>query len=71
MENKKMTPEEFASKLDWEGGLYELVTSYGLSPDRLEDGALKDSYTKFYDGIKKLTNLEAEVRKHISDIDDL
>ena len=69
--DKKMTPEEFAAKLEWEGDIYELATSYGLNPDSLEDGPLKDSYAKFYEHAKKLTRLEAEVRKHIPDIDDL
>lgn len=35
--SKKMTPEEFAAKLDWEGVEYG-VTEYGLTADDLEPG---------------------------------
>lgn len=71
MENK-MTPEEFGAKMEWEGGgVYELATSYGILPDDLEDGPLKEAYKKFYEHAGKLAHLEVEVMKHIPDIDDL
>jgi len=35
-----MTKDEFAGKLDWEGGLYELL-SYGLKAEEIEDLELR------------------------------
>ncbi|AEK10025.1 hypothetical protein FDH96_gp142 [Mycobacterium phage Rey] len=32
-----MTPQEFYSAVEWEGGLCEAVFSYGLGPDDLDD----------------------------------
>lgn len=42
-----MTPHEFAAKVDWEGGLYEAVTSYGLSEKDLN----RDDDPEFYDHV--------------------
>lgn len=68
---KKMTPEELSGKLEWEGGsLYDLATSYGIKPDDLEDGPLKDVYKIFYQEAAKLAHLETQVLKHIPDIED-
>lgn len=37
--NKKYTVEEFADKVNWEGGLFEAITGYGLSWTDLDDDA--------------------------------
>lgn len=41
--SEKMTPKEFAGKVEWEGGLYDALFGYGLKSSDLEDGELKDA----------------------------
>lgn len=66
-----MTPEELAGKLEWEGGsLYDLATSYGIKPEELEDGPLKDAYEIFYQHASKLAKLETQVMKYLPDVED-
>ena len=35
----KLTVEEFLDKIEWEDGLFEALTSYGLSTEDLEESA--------------------------------
>lgn len=35
---KYESPEHLATKIEWEGGLYDFVNSYGLSIDELPEG---------------------------------
>jgi hypothetical protein len=37
--SNKYTAQEFADKVEWEGGLYEAVTGYGLKASDLDDDA--------------------------------
>lgn len=54
-----MTPEEFAAKVDYEGGLFEALFGYGLTEDHLDD---KD--TELYFRVKDFRERWAE---HMSD----
>lgn len=33
--SERWTREELAAKVDWEGGISETITGYGIPPDRL------------------------------------
>lgn len=44
--SEKMTEEEFANKVEWEGGLYDALFIYGLKSGDLVDGPLKDAIEK-------------------------
>lgn len=37
------TEQEFAEKVEWEGGLWETLTGYGLSYTDVVPGALRDA----------------------------
>lgn len=39
----KYTEQEFAEKVEWEGGLWEALTEYGLKASDLEPGALREA----------------------------
>lgn len=41
------TEQEFAEKLEWEGGVWE-VFEYGLKPENIAPGALRDFYEEAY-----------------------
>jgi hypothetical protein len=50
--SQKMTGEEFASKVDWEGGLMMATQEYGLSSEALDPEADPELYAAMvaYDG---------------------
>ena len=70
-----MTLDEFYHKVDWEGGV-EAVLDYGLRADRIEDGELKDVWSKLekiYDQeFRTLVNrfYELEAEYYAKDRDD-
>lgn len=43
-----LTDEEFAAKIEREGGIFG-VLEYGLRPDEIEPGAVKDAYYELWD----------------------
>lgn len=48
----KWTLDELMQKAEWEGGLYELVTGYGMDRDALsedEHDEVRDMYQKYWD----------------------
>jgi hypothetical protein len=36
---ERYTKEDLAAKVDWEGGVAEAITGYGISPDALPEDA--------------------------------
>ena len=47
----KMTREELAAKVDWEGGVHEAIACYGLSPELLPEDTpaeVRDAWTIIY-----------------------
>lgn len=43
-----LTDEEFASKVEWEGGVFGAL-EYGLRPEEMRPGALRDAYKELWD----------------------
>jgi hypothetical protein len=62
-----MTIDEFAAKVEWEGGLWEAVTSYGLSEKDLDD----DVDPAMYERIAKFSRKAKKVRELEYDLEDL
>lgn len=48
MNEDVMTEEEFASFINWEGGVIAAL-EYGLKPEQCESGVLRDAYEKVYE----------------------
>lgn len=47
-----MNREELAAKVDWEGGVLEAITGYGLSVDRLPEDVplvIREAWQRVYD----------------------
>lgn len=42
----KMTPQDVANKVDWEGGLFDTAFEYGLKSDDMEDSELKTAWAR-------------------------
>lgn len=51
----KMTPGEFLSKAEWEGGLEEAILGYGLTEDDLD----KDSAPDLWEAVKNFREVAA------------
>ena len=64
-----MTPEEFAAKVDYEGGLFGALFGYGLTEDHLDD---KDTeiYFRVKDFRKRWAELMADDYETLSDMLD-
>ena len=48
MPDEPMTPEDFASKVNWEGGVMDAL-AYGLKPNDAPEGPLRDLWTRAYE----------------------
>ena len=64
-----MTPEEFASKVDYEGGLFSALFGYGLTEDHL-DGKDTELYLRVKDFRKRWAELMADDYETLSDMLD-
>lgn len=64
-----MTPEEFASKVDYEGGLFSALFGYGLREDHL-DGKDTELYFRVKDFRKRWAELMADDYETLSDMLD-
>lgn len=42
-----MTEQEFANKIEWEGGILDAL-DYGLTPEDVEGGELQDAWRTLY-----------------------
>lgn len=71
--SNKYTTQEFADKVDWEGGLYEAVTSYGLKPEDLDDDAppaLVVLLVRFKEAADKAAHLEHQIEEMFEEYDE-
>lgn len=47
------TPEEFAAKMEWEGGMAEFILGYGVNPEEVPD-AVASKITAFIQAANEL-----------------
>lgn len=52
-ENEPMTLEDFAAKVDWEGGVIDAI-DYGLKPEDAPEGELRDLWRQACDLFKQM-----------------
>ena len=64
-----MNANEFAAKMESEGGLIELA-GYGLDPKKIKDKALKEMWSQFCDIFNELEGLESKIEDYLADVVD-
>ena len=64
-----MTPEEWMRKADWEGGIYEAITEYGLSVEHIDPDADPEFIATVQEIVDGLANIADAVDKLMSNWD--
>lgn len=67
-----MTEQEFAQKIDWEGGILEAL-GYGLRPDDAPPGELRDAWAELraaFEDMRPLVRRVEGILDRIEDSDD-
>ena len=68
-----LTEQEFADKVEWEGGLLDLLIGYGLTYENVEEGILRDMLENIAPLIAELEHQTWAIEGYLetlTDVDD-
>lgn len=61
-----MNKQDFANKMDWEGGIYALA-DYGLKPEDIKDKQLRKLWTQFMEQFEKCDTIACDIMDILPD----
>ena len=62
-----MTAADFASKVEWEGGVMEAL-DYGLKPAHAPEGPIREAWTRLYQVWQQLSPIADEVSRLLNGV---
>lgn len=68
MTNQPMTESDFASKVEWEGGVFEAL-DYGLKPADVVEGPVREAWTRLYQLWQQISPIADEVSRLLDGIE--
>lgn len=68
MSDKPMTESAFASKVEWEGGIFEAL-DYGLKPSDAPKGPIRDAWARLCQVWQQISPIADEVSRLLDGIE--
>jgi hypothetical protein len=68
MSDKPMTESAFASKVEWEGGIFEAL-DYGLKPSDAPKGPIRDAWARLYQAWQQISPIADEVSRLLDGVE--